>query len=80
MAKQKKTQGIGLIGASRDIVVGGSILGIGATIVARTGGPTAGISAAASFLPVIGVTGGGGLALQQLRRLQGIEKRERKLS
>lgn len=79
MAKQKKTQGIGLIGASRDnmvgasrdIVVGGSILGIGATIVARTGGPTAGISAAASFLPVIGVTVGGGLALQQLRRLQG---------
>ncbi len=77
MAKHKKAQDVGLLGASRDIVVGGSVLGIGATIVARTGGPTAGISAAASFLPVMGVTIGGGLALKQLRKMQAQDKRRR---
>ena len=66
MARRKKVQDLGIISPTRDIVVGGSILGIGATLVAKTGGPTAGISAAASFLPVIGVTVGGGLALRQL--------------
>lgn len=77
MAKDNKRQGIGIRTASRDIVIGGSILGIGATVVARTGGPTAGISAAASFLPAIGVTVGGGLALRQLRLLQNQDKRRR---
>ena len=75
---RKKEQGIGFMMPTRDIVIGGSILGIGATVVAKTSGPTAGISAAASFLPVIGVTVGGGLALKQLRRLQGQEKRKRR--
>jgi len=77
MARRKKEQGIGFISPARDIVIGGSILGIGATVVARVDGPTGGISAAASFLPVIGVTVGGGLALRQLRRLQRQAKRKR---
>ncbi len=74
---RKKTQEIGLMGASRDIVIGGSILGVGASVVARTGGSGAGISAAASFLPVMGATIGGGLALRHLQRLQGTKKRKR---
>jgi len=78
MARRKKNEGLGIIMPTRDIVVGASILGIGATVVARTGGPTAGISAAASFLPVIGVTVGGGLALRQLRSLQQQTKRKRR--
>lgn len=76
--KRKNEQGLGFMGPTRDIVIGGTILGVGATIVGRVGGPTGGISAAASFLPVIGVTVGGGLALRQLRRLQSQEGRKRR--
>ena len=76
--KRREDMELGFVRPARDIVVGGSILGIGATVVARTGGPTAGISAAASFLPVVGVTVGGGLALRQLRNLQGQTKRKKK--
>ena len=78
MAKRKKREDLGFVRPSRDLVVGASILGVGATVVSRVGGPTAGISAAASFLPVIGVTVGGGLALRQLRKLQGQTKRKRR--
>jgi len=84
MVKRKKDREIGLGGASRDIVVGGSVLGIGATVVARVGGSTAGaagagLSVAASFLPIVGVTVGSGVALQQLRKLQGqTEQRKRR--
>jgi len=77
MAKRKKKEGLGFARPTRDLVVGASVLGIGATVVSRTGGSTAGISAAASFLPVLGVTVGGGLALRQLRRLQGQERVEK---
>jgi len=78
MAKRKREQGLGFARPARDLVIGGSVLGIGATIVARTGGSAAGLSAAASFLPVVGVTVGSGLALRQLRRLQSQEKRKRR--
>ena len=77
MAKRKRNDSLGFRMPARDIVVGASIFGIGASVVARTGGPTAGISAAASFLPVLGTTIGSGLALQHLRRLQGRTKRKR---
>ena len=83
MARQKKEQGIGLMDASRDIVIGGSILGIGATVVARVGGSTsgqagAGISAAASLLPIAGFTIRSGLASRQLRKLQRVKRDKRK--
>ena len=83
MAKRKKREDIGFIGPARDIVVGGSILGIGGAIVARVGGPTAGsagagLSVAASFLPVFGTVVGSGLALKQLRKLQGQTRRKRR--
>jgi len=83
MAKRKKSESLGFLGPTRDLVIGGSVLGIGATVVAKVGGSTAassgaGLSAAASFLPVFGVTIGGGLALRQLRRLQGQTTRRKR--
>lgn len=83
MARRKKSESLGFARPARDIVIGGSILGVGATVVARVGGSTAGqaglgLSAAASFLPIAGVTIGGGLALRQLRRLQGQTERKRR--
>ena len=83
MARRKKEQGLGFAGPARDIVIGGSILGVGATVVARVGGSTAGqagagLSAAASFLPLAGLTIGSGLALKQLKKLQRVSTNKRK--
>ena len=78
MAKRKKRDDLGFVRPAGSLVVGASVLGVGATVVSKVGGPTAGISAAASFLPVIGVTIGGGAALRQLRKLQNPRKRKRK--
>ena len=75
---RKKEQEIGFMMPTRDIVIGGSIMGIGVAVVSRVGGPTGGISAAASFLPLVGITVGSGLALRQLRKLQGQERRKRR--
>jgi|TARA_Y100000310_G_scaffold229236_1_gene231655 hypothetical protein len=69
---------LGVARPAKDMVIGASILGIGATVVTRTGGPVGGISAAASFLPILGAQVGGSVALRELRKLQNQDMRKRR--
>ncbi len=77
MARKKKHPLNELNHGARGIVVGGSILGIGASLTAGVGGPTGGLTAAASFLPATGTILGGSIAIGQLKKLQKPKKRKR---
>ena len=74
MAKRKKDSDLGIVRASKGIVVGSAVLGFGGSVVGGVGGSTAassqaGLGAAAGFLPIGGTTIGGGLVVGQLRKL-----------
>ncbi len=69
MAKRKKDSDLGIVRASKGIVVGSAVLGFGGSVVGAAGGPVGGITAAAGFLPIVGTTIGGGLVVGQLRKL-----------
>ena len=80
MAKKRKE--MGLKQASMGLVGGATILGVGGAVVGAIPGTTAataggGITAAASFLPTIGVAVGAGLTLQQLRKLEKVSKKRK---
>ncbi len=62
--------------ASIELVKGSVILGVGSSIAIQSGGSAAGLSAAASFMPTMGVAIGGGLVVGQLRKLQKVSKRK----
>ncbi len=78
MAKRKKDSDLGIVRASKGIVVGSAVLGFGGSVVGAASGPVggstaassqAGLGAAAGFLPIVGTTIGGGLVVGQLRKL-----------
>ncbi len=74
MARKKKDSDLGIVRASKGIVVGSAVLGFGSSVVSGVGGSTAGLTAAASFLPPISATVGAGLTLRQLERLKKASK------
>ena len=76
MAKRKKVAETGLIGPTGQLVGGAVILGAGASVATGVGGSTGGITAAASFMPVIGMGVGAGLTVRQLRKLEKQTKRK----
>lgn len=83
MARRKKVSENEFIRPTTGLVIGGSIFGIGAGLVAGVGGSTAasagaGITAGASFLPPIGATIGAGLTLRQIRRLEDTTRKRRR--
>ena len=71
----KKKKDIGLKQATMGIVGGSVILGAGSSVVSGVGGSTAGLTAAAGFLPPIGATIGAGLTLRELEKLKKVGKR-----
>lgn len=78
MAKHKKAKDIGVIKPTGALVGGAVILGVGSSVVGAAGGPVGGLTAAASFMPVIGTGVGVGLTIQQLRKLEEQTKRKRR--
>ena len=77
MVKQKKRQELGIVGLGTGLVVGGTILGVGSSIIGSTGGGAiaasgqAGIATVAGFLPTIATIGGSFIVVRQLQGLQG---------
>ncbi len=81
MAKKRKE--IGLKQASMGLVGGAVILGAGSSVVGAIPGTTAataggGITAAASFMPVMGTALGAGLTIRELKKLQKVSKKHRR--
>ena len=73
MAKKKQT---GFVG---DLVIGGTTLGVGATVVgalpvsAAQTGVLSGMGAAGGFFPVMGTIGGAGMAMKGVRNLKDLK-------
>jgi len=61
-----------------ELVKTGLVLGVGADVVHRVGGPTGGITTLSKFQPVIGTTIGAGTVLRTLKELQPKKKKRRK--
>ncbi len=81
MAKKRKE--MGLKQATTGLVGGAVVLGAGGVVVGAIPGTTAataagGITAAASFMPVMGTAMGVGLTVQQLRKLEKVSKKRRR--
>lgn len=81
MAKKRKE--MGLKQATTGIVGGAVILGMGGAVVGAIPGTTAataggGITAAASFMPVMGTALGAGLTVRELRKLEKVSKKHRR--
>jgi len=75
MARRKKDEGIGIARPAIGLLGAGVGLGIGSSVIGGIGGPTAasaqaGLTGAASFLPVAGTAVGGFLVVRQLQGLQ----------
>lgn len=68
MARRKKD--LGMARPAMGLVKGGVVLGVGSSVVTAAGGSAAGMTTMAGFMPAMGVAIGGGIALQQVRRLQ----------
>ena len=77
MAKQKKRQEIGIIGLGTGLVIGGTVLGVGSSIIGSTGTGSivasgqAGLTTVAGFLPTVATIGGSFIVVRQLQGLQG---------
>ncbi len=73
--RRKKDRELGIARPALGLVAGATILGVGGSVVVGVGGPTAasagaGLTAAASFLPPLGVVVGSGIVVRGLRGLQ----------
>ena len=62
--------------AVRGLVGTGLVLGVGSSVVERTGSNASGLSTMSSFMPTVGTTMGAGMALNSLSMLS--KKRRRK--
>jgi len=60
------------------LIIGGVVLGVGADVVGKVGGPTGGITAVSKFQPTYGALMGAGTALDMVRKLEGKKKKKRK--
>ena len=72
MAKRKKD---GLKQATIGLVGGSVILSTGSSVVQKTGGSAAGLTAAAGFMPAMGTAMGAGMTLMQLKKLERLKRR-----
>ena len=53
----------------------GMLLGVGTVAVGKVGGSTAGLGAAASFMPTIGTLTGAGMVVEQTKKLGKIKRK-----
>lgn len=79
----KKRKEIEFIKPSTGLVSGAVILGAGGMVVGAIPGTTAataggGITAAASYMPMMGGVMGAGMTLQEVRKLQKVSKKKRR--
>ena len=56
----------------------GVVLGVGADVVGKVGGPTGGITAMSKFQPTYGALMGAGTALDMVKGLEGKKRKKRK--
>ena len=73
MSKRKK----GMVSDALALTTTGITLGVGANIISKVGGSTAGIASLSSFMPMIGTVKGAGYAIDALGELR-IKKRRRR--
>jgi len=74
MAKKK---GLGIAKPALQITGGAVILGVGSSVATGVGGSAVGLTTMASFMPAMGAAVGGGIVLEQTRKLQPKKRRRR---
>lgn len=78
----KKKKGLGIAKPALQMTGGAVILGVGSSVATGTGtvgtAAAGGLTTMASFMPAMGAAVGGGLVLNQVKKLEKVNKRRRK--
>ena len=78
MRKRKSKNDVGMAKPAMGLVKGGVVLGVGGSVISSVGGNAAGVSTMAGFMPAMGAAMGGGIALQQVRKIQKQTRKRKK--